>query len=405
VTGPSSSSGLDHSGDAARPKRGFIVGDPLRALASISVVLWHCTYQSLYLSGHPAPPDAGGYSFLAYGRIADLLLDGVRFSVFVFFAISGYLISRPFVHAFVRREPFPSISGYVRNRALRIFPAFWAAFTLILLVRGTLGASFTKILNVYTLWNVTDLPFATEIGQVWTGRLEVIFYLLLPVAAFLIGLLGWRLKSRGRLWLMFAMVAMLFALGLAIRGFHGVESPAFARSFGALFAGFMPGVGLAVLELWLPPRLVRINWSRWLAIGAGLAGLGLMLWLSGTNPREPWVQVALGSIAAGLVLGGPLVLQWGDGGAWRVLDNRLLHFVGERSYGLFIIHLAVMVELGTLAAKTGGYKWTLLFLFPTTLIISMVLADLSLRFVERPCLRRTVKTQPEEPTPGLAPAI
>jgi peptidoglycan/LPS O-acetylase OafA/YrhL len=42
----------------------------------------------------------------------------------LFFSLSGFLLSQPFVAAALSGSPFPKIGTYFRNRALRILPAW-----------------------------------------------------------------------------------------------------------------------------------------------------------------------------------------------------------------------------------------------------------------------------------------
>ena len=73
--------------------------------------------------------------------------------------------------------------------------------------------------------------------------------------------------------------------------------------------------------------------------------------------------------------------------AVRALGGRVGHFLGDISYGVFAYHVLVLGVVELLIGHvefTGGFAT----LFGLTLSISMVLATLSYRLVERPIMRR-----------------
>jgi peptidoglycan/LPS O-acetylase OafA/YrhL len=73
--------------------------------------------------------------------------------------------------------------------------------------------------------------------------------------------------------------------------------------------------------------------------------------------------------------------------AVRALGGRVGHFLGDISYGVFAYHVVV---LGVVERITGHVVFTggFAMLFWLTLSVSIVLATLSYRFVERPIMRR-----------------
>ena len=57
----------------------------------------------------------------------------------VFFAISGFLLYRPWVAARAAGAPAPAAGRYARRRALRILPAYWVALTVLAVFPGITG--------------------------------------------------------------------------------------------------------------------------------------------------------------------------------------------------------------------------------------------------------------------------
>ena len=54
--------------------------------------------------------------------------------VYLFFVLSGYLISGPFLNALARGRRLPMLAGYAVRRAARILPAYWIPLVAIVLV-------------------------------------------------------------------------------------------------------------------------------------------------------------------------------------------------------------------------------------------------------------------------------
>ena len=84
----------------------------LRAVAASAVVLHHVW---VFDGGVRIGEDGG----------ADVIFLNLALGVTLFFALSGFLLYRPFAAAIARAEALPSIPAYLRNRALRILPAYW----------------------------------------------------------------------------------------------------------------------------------------------------------------------------------------------------------------------------------------------------------------------------------------
>src|SRR5690349_12565701 len=87
-----------------------------RGAAALGVLAYHAAQLS---NGH-------GYLEAATSRF--------WLGVPLFFVLSGFLLFRPFAHATLHGLPAPSIRRYARHRVLRIFPAFWLAVSVSILM-------------------------------------------------------------------------------------------------------------------------------------------------------------------------------------------------------------------------------------------------------------------------------
>jgi acetyltransferase len=372
------------AGDRASGGR-FIAGDPLRAVAALSIALLHAALSTVYYHRF-----AGRADFnlpRTFGEITGTSIRFLQYGLFVFFALSGYLISRPFIRAFVAGDRPPAIVRYVRNRLLRIVPAFWLVLTVALLLSGTLGASFKQVLATYGFMeSFQPSNLSLVIGPTWTLHSELGYYLLVPVVAiWSTVLLGQRLGARGR----FALV-VIFTLTVGVLSAAGREwqthSGAWEQGVPAMLCAFVPGVLLAAIEIPAEPRLrCRQSGS---AIGFALVAIAfpvLVLYNGVPQESQGWRQ-AITAVGGGLLVAGPLVHQWSTGRAWPILDNRLLHWLGQRSYSIYLIHQLVLYQLRGVSGSGHSVRFAFLLTSAAAFPIVIAGAHLSYRYFERPFL-------------------
>ena len=176
---------------------------------------------------------------------------GLDIGVMLFFALSGYLPDTPFADAFATGRRVATLPYLVR-RAFRIYPAY-----LLAVVGGALvyGWRPQSIVGVITM---ADSPILVA----WTLRIEIVFYLLLPVLAVVLG----RRAPHARLRLLMVLGIVSLALGTVERAvtLHVPTSPT------AWLFAFVPGMVIAELRVRRHPRLASLGAMRWLGVGIAL---------------------------------------------------------------------------------------------------------------------------------------
>jgi peptidoglycan/LPS O-acetylase OafA/YrhL len=373
----------------------FPLVDSLRAIAAISVVLVHA-------GGLTVTPAAGFVSHAEAG-------------VAVFFAISGFLLYRPFVSARLNGARRSALSSYLRRRILRIVPAYWLALTLVAIWPGAPGVFSGHFWLFYGFGQVySDRYVLDGIAPAWTLCIEITFYLLLPVYAALIGGLVGRLPRERQVRVELLGLAALAVASLAYRYLlrtHGSLSWVL-NALPTHLDWFAPGMALAVLSAYWQerplPRPAAILARRPLisvaaAIGAytlvsltehgpQLVKVGPNPVLLYTGPQDVARHVLYAVTAAGLLV--PAVLGRG-GGVRRVLSWRVLAWLGLISYGIYLWHQPLLVwicqpgpMLGcSFHGVPGAHRAPLLALTGLGLAAAITCAALSYYLVERPILR------------------
>jgi peptidoglycan/LPS O-acetylase OafA/YrhL len=371
----------------------FVAGDPLRAYAMTSVFTIHASIAAVVYTGYG---DLLGplYTDLvpAYGGFVGNLIVAQTGALLVFFALSGYLISRPFLRALVLGRPQPAVLPYVRNRLLRIMPAYWVTIAVTVALVMVLShplvppLQFEDVARLLVLDSEIENHLTGYLGQVWSLEIEMKFYLLLPVIAGALALLA-RVARRGGPRVRATGVVILLAVA-----FYGLSQvvPETERQFfpfAFMLSAFLPGIALAAVEPVLAPRAGP---TRALRVGAALTFAGAVAWmfcLTRYVHLPGLTNLAMDRLAAGAIVGAPLVLQWSGAPAWRLLDNRPAHWFGQRSYSFFLLHLLVVREVLILLDGLGkGYKVTLALGYPAAFALTALLAAGMYAAVERPAL-------------------
>src|SRR3954447_21402951 len=189
--------------------------DGVRGLAALGVLAFHVW---LYRDNR-----AHG----ARHALVDHLLFSANVGLIAFFVLSGFLLSRAYARAAVRRTPLPGAALYARRRIARIVPAYYACGLGCFVLYSTAGPD-----NI--LPKASELPAFAVFAQnyslntlmqlnpvLWTLSVEAAFYVALP----LIALLAVRLRFRGHVLLVLALIAASAAFVVADQTLLDSEIP------------------------------------------------------------------------------------------------------------------------------------------------------------------------------------
>ncbi len=365
--------------EVADAKGVFIAGDSLRALSCLAVVVFHVAIGVALVYGR-SPLDAFGIISEPIARITPV--------VFVFFGLSGYLVGGPFVRAWLRNDGrWPDPRRYAKRRIRRIVPAFLIVCAALVAYYGTYGSSTREVVLLFAFaQNFDPGGTSTLMPQGWTLDIEVLFYLALPLAAFVIvkaGLIPASLRTRQVL--LYGGLAAATVLGIVWRTAAGDPGDPVVRNLIGLAHAFTPGLFLAAIEAQAKPALRGTLRGRQLGIGLGL--LMVVAWsvviANGHNDGELVAEVCSFLIGIGSV-GGALVWQWATGRAPALLDNQVMHALGRWSYGIYLVHVGVVLTLIHHIPSGLSAFGALVYLCTATIVASTVLAALLWWLVEEP---------------------
>jgi peptidoglycan/LPS O-acetylase OafA/YrhL len=363
--------------------------DGLRALACLTVMIVH-TWDGTHVG-----PSFGS----AWSRAVEPL---ATIGLVLFFALSGFLLYRPFAAAILAGQPLPSIRGYLRNRALRILPAYWvilgvaAAAAVFALpghenVGGAVPDIRVAVLNVLLLQSYTPHSNMTGIPPAWSLNVEIAFYLVLPLAVLGVARLANRLREpRKRAWLLCVPPMLLWILGVTgklvahrVFGFSTSQST-WAYVFQDTF------LAKADLFTWGMIAAVAVSFFDFRQISARQKALiGVVGWLL-IPISDIARQTPLAALACGLIIVWVAANFAGSAEPTRparLFTSRPMAFIGARSYSVYLWHWPVILWLDAHGALWTGHAGLLANVALVT-AISIALSTATFQLVELPAMRR-----------------
>jgi peptidoglycan/LPS O-acetylase OafA/YrhL len=320
-------------------------------------------------------------------------LPGGQVGVFLFFSLSGFLIT-----LLVLDGSHGSVWGVLRwfyaRRALRLLPAWFvvlASSVVVALMWPSMDRAAATIdglpMVLLQLGNwVRAFEGSGSLGMLdhtWSLAVEEQFYLVWPVVLLLV------LRATGRIWAVAAVAGLGGVSAVAARfAVEGTGEPALTRLYNGTDTQADPlllGCLLAVIVVHVRERgvLERLRTVlTWLAVPAAMFLAAVVLVFPFDGAGTPY-RIALTAVAvASAVIVGATYLS-GQGRIARALTAPWLRWVGMRSYGLYLWHYPVILVVT--AADVVS------FTLPKQVLevaLSVAVAAASYRWIEAPFLRR-----------------
>jgi peptidoglycan/LPS O-acetylase OafA/YrhL len=359
--------------NAARLVRGVQVPvlDGIRGVAVLMVVLYHVNRVT------PRGDSAASWVFRHVCRNG---WGGVE----LFFVLSGFLITGGLADGMGSKHYFGT---FYARRTLRIFPLYYAALLLFLVVLPELSGSFEHVAVQRQLWlwgYGLNVAVALTHGwdtvpryfdHFWSLAVEEQFYLVWPAVLFV-------LRRHAR---RVCMVMIVLGLGLRTALLLASQSSAAFALMPSRIDLFAVG-GLLALWLRAPERNAELlvqRARRTLAVAAlGIAAIGCSV--ERFDARSPTV-LSLGVSLLGLCYGSLLLLALAAPAcSWlcRSLSGSLLGSVGRYSYAIYLLHYPIVEVAGRRAVPQ--YLQARLhsdFLTQISCAIAAVLLSYALAFV------------------------
>lgn len=311
--------------------------------------------------------------------------------VTVFFVLSGFLITRILITEIEETHTIDLKNFWVR-RIRRLIPAVLSMAVVIIFVSAVVNrVVFTKgckdfvasVLGFNNWWQIFNKVSYFEAAgapspftHCWSLAIETQFYLIYPLLLLLLARVVRGRKKRGKVFaIVSALLAVVSMILMAVlynpngdpsRVYYGTDTRAFALLIGALAA------------IQLEYRIIKVRLSRkiWALIGSiSLIVLTcMMVFISSYSSFLYYGGQAIVSLLTAFVVYAVTVSR---SMLNKILGHNALKWIGDRSYSIYLWHYPIIILI------SGGKKsaWWIMII---EIVLSVILAELSYRFIETP---------------------
>lgn len=311
-------------------------------------------------------------------------LAGGQSRAIAFFALSGFLITTVLLKRFDRTDRIDPFAFWVA-RAARFAP------TLLVLTAVAVVAALAKrfdwwssealpvrelLSELPTLWSQTTNiammnqdPLPWEFVPSWSLAIEWQFYLIWPVVMLLVLSLATR-RALG--WLALALAVSGFGWSIWLAVTLGPEEPRVAFGSDTRAAGIALGCAAAVAATSPGLRLWAARNARPIVVlsAAVLVLMFFDLFFESAPTMTTW-----GQIAVAVPVCAAAVALWVQPASSAALVAPPLVWLGQRSLGIFLLHVPVMQLLG----GKGDYQRS-----ATIIVVTIALSALTRSFLSNP---------------------
>ena len=297
-------------------------------------------------------------------------LGGGGAGVTVFFTLSGFLITALLLEE-RDRTGRTSLGAFYLRRTRRLLPALVAYVAVVLGLAQLLGSWFAgpraaawSLLYVSN-WRMIAGELLGALSQTWSLAIEEQFYVLWPLVVVVV------LRRASETVLLGVTVAGI-AVSVHLSNALWVDGAGLNR----VYFGSDTRAGAILLGCAAALVVRRLGAGRGhphvaTALVLAAVPLGFVTGMENIFVRMPLLVAVLTAVA--LVLG--TRGEWGG-----LLSSRVLGWVGKRAYSLYLWHYAAVTALAG-----SGLPWRAWA--PVYLVVTLVAATLSWRFIEQPFLR------------------
>lgn len=337
--------------------------------------------------------------------------------VWLFFVISGYVVTRSIGSLNARDLICQRIFIFYRKRAVRILPPY-VLFLAIGVLFGIIqfrSIEWRALFSLVLFYNNFEVSLGQGFmkhwptGHLWTISVEMQFYMLF-------GILLVTLKARAMILVLCGtiiagpVIRCLLSWYVALQDFD--NGSAAYIIYTASFAHF-DAFSLGSIAALIPNTFVNLKNRTIVLLVAclafaiycileiklnyteGLAGLDPFRNIISGNLFGRCQEVFVYSVVSGIAFAILIEVVYHNGRLTRTLEHPILRFIGERSYGAYLFHAAVLAFLEPSVATfssslpldgdTNIVRGPILFLVAYPLTIALAVA--SYKWLERPVRR------------------
>jgi len=298
--------------------------------------------------------------------------------VYIFFAISGFILSLPFARYWLEGGKKVSLRSYFWRRLTRLEPPYmiWmTVFFLVLLIQGTYGVGelFSHFgASLFYMHNLAYGEYSIINPVAWSLEIEIQFYLLAPILTFLF--FSIRMK-----WIRRVVLLSGILLLVGIQHQMGWYQSNAKLTILCQLQHFL--VGFFLTDLYLTESKNTPRSSHWFFDSLAI----LSLFVLALSWSEEWMK--------NLVFSSTLIIFFLTAYHGRIslkfLRNRWITAIGGMCYTIYLIHLPLvegLVRLTKHITFTNIFSINLLLQVLLMTPIILAFSILGYLLLEKPCM-------------------
>lgn len=316
------------------------------------------------------------------------ILKGIgSLGVWLFFALSGFLLSAPFIRQPERAVSADYMGKYLNRRLKRILPMYYVFLVLAMMMHGKTDEMIRHLL------------FLQGDGHLWTLPQEMFFYMVFPLVVAALYLLFRGRQLPGAIFLLtLSIIANRYTSTeyIALYGYGKMLEP--------MLGNFLIGMATAYFYHWLGGNRLFLRLDRSLVRRCcSVAGMILLLVLVVLSARlipelksyNALRHPGFFGCASGLFI--LLVVLAGNSPLSRMMSFTPLRAVGLVSFSFYLLHPTLITFIRTEAQDYAGIEHLSgLPMFLLAGLATYALAAFTYTYIERPFLKGAAAPLPRE---------
>ncbi len=315
-------------------------------------------------------------------------VKGGFLGVDVFFVLSGFLITSILLSEYEKTSTISLKKFYIR-RCLRLIPAFWL-FLICLYLFGSFllpefqaglvygGYDFIYAITYTMNWfSASNHGFDSNLNHAWSLSIEEQFYIIWSVVLFKV--FSEKRKHKQILFLTLGFVAVL-CISRALRGLLGTDMRTLYYSTDTRIDSLLIGCAASMIFIWkmVPVRELKSFWFKTLCVVSVIGSLIILFGMSHEDLELYVIGLPIFNLSVAVMLYWLVSRQ--ETLVHKILKTRILRWIGNISYGLYLWHY-LMYEYAKKEFATSGSQ------ILVGMTLAFAIAATSYYLVEKPFLR------------------
>jgi peptidoglycan/LPS O-acetylase OafA/YrhL len=315
-------------------------------------------------------------------KIFQTILGNGHFGVELFFVISGFVLSLPFVRYYLKQGKKVYLKQYFIRRLTRLEPPYFLIMIFLFLFLAATHLYTAKALTPHLIASLLyvhniiyhgTLPVINSVA--WSLEIEIQFYIIVPFLAYI-----FILQKNIRRMLFVTIMIVMPVLQYSYKS----DTLFFYQFLQYFIAGFLLAdiyVSYDKQYFYKPAHRIK---KKLLTISGMLVFAAILIIHSTRTDLIYTIFIPLAIVLFYFIV---LFIPFWKG----VFSIKWISIIGGMSYTIYLVHLPIIATFGRFFVKyriTNEYFVYFIIQFFILGILTMIVSSLFFYFIERPCMQK-----------------